>query len=88
MFLAFSLHEAVNSFYGRLNAAVSLRHFVTPRSHTLPENCKAIITVPGGNIFNWIGQQTEELVECAPFKFMKMTASLVSVVVFVYSYVI
>lgn len=48
MFLAFSLHEAVNSFYGRLNAAVNLRHLVTPRSHSLPENCNAIITVPGG----------------------------------------
>lgn len=48
MFLAFSLHEAVNSFYGRLNAAVNRRHLVTLRSLSLPENCNAIITVPGG----------------------------------------
>lgn len=86
MFLAFSLHEAVNSFYGRLNAAVNRRHLVTPRSLSLPENCNAIITVPGGKHSQQDSTTNRRIVECASCKFMKMTASLVSICVFVYSY--
>jgi hypothetical protein len=87
MFLAFRLHEAVNSFCGRLNAAENQRHLVTPRSHLLPENCNAIITAPEGKHILLIAQQTEEFTECL-LQVYKDDYFLIFFFCFVYSYFI